>query len=159
MPAKGPGGRKHSFKFKAGDDVRGALVTVDIISLRIKDFTARGDDDRPGLNGQFLFFVLKIDGLCRTEFFTDLTSPFGKKDTMNRINGILQGNCLGILYMDGLSLGKPCIIFTIDLGGAFLSTEAAGNTLRRVNIAWILNHLHFKISLLSGNAFYFRESE
>ena len=56
--------------------------------------------------------------------------------------------------MDGLSLGQPGIIFTIDLGGAFLCTETAGNTFRRVHIAWILNHLHFEIPLFPGNAFH-----
>src|SRR4030042_1635638 len=92
MPAKGAGGRKHSLKFKTGDDIGGALVTVDIVSLRIKDFTSRGDDDRPCLNGQFFFLVLKIDSLRWTKFFAYLTSPFGKKDTMDRINDVLQRN-------------------------------------------------------------------
>jgi hypothetical protein len=78
---------------------------------------------------------------------------------MDRINGILQRNGLGILHMDGLSLGKPCIIFTINFSWAFLSTETTGNTFSRVHIARVLNHLHFKIPLLPGNAFHLGEGQ
>ena len=78
---------------------------------------------------------------------------------MGRVNGILQRNGLGILHMDRFSLGKPCIIFIIDFGGAFLSTETAGNTFRRVHIAWRLNHFHFEIPLFPGNAFHLGEGQ
>ena len=159
MPGQGPRGRKHSLKFKAGDDIRRALVAVDIISLRVKDFTARGDDDRSSLNGQFLLLVLEIDRLGRTELLTDLASPFGKKDTIRWVNGIFQRNGLGILHMDRFSLGKSRIIFTVNFGRTFLSTETAGNTLLRVHIAWVLHHLHFKVPLLPGDAFHLGEGQ
>jgi hypothetical protein len=111
------------------------------------------------LDGQFSFLILEIDSLCRTEFFTDLTSPFCKEDTMGWVNGILQRNSLGVLDMDGFSLGEARIIFAIDLGGAFLSTETTGNAFRQVHIARGLNHFNFKIPLFSGDAFHLRESQ
>src|SRR4030042_1033217 len=159
MPAQGPGGRKHPFKFKAGDDIGGTLVTVDIIRLRVKDFTAWGDDDRSGLNSQFLFLILEINSLCWTDFLTDLASPFGKKDTMRWVNGIFQRNGLGIFHMDRFSLAKPRIIFIVNFGRAFLSTETTGNTLLRVHIAWVLHHFHFKAPFLPGDAFHLREGK
>jgi hypothetical protein len=61
--------------------------------------------------------------------------------------------------MDRFSLGKPCIIFAVNLGGALLSAETAGNTFRRVHIARRLNHFHFEIPLFPGNAFHLGESQ
>jgi len=159
MTSKGPGGRKHSLKFKTGDDIGRALVTVDIIDLWIKDLTSRGDDDRSGLNGQFLFLILKIDRLGWTKFFTGLASPLRKKDTVDGVNGILQGNGLRIFHMDRFSLGKTRIIFTIHFGRAFLSTETAGNTFRRIHIAWVLNDFDFKIPLFPGDALHLGEGQ
>ena len=159
MPAQGPGGRKHSLKFKAGDDIGRALVTIDIISLRVKDFTAWGDDDRSGLNGQFLLLVLEIDSLGRTELLTDLASPFGKKNAIRWVNGIFQRNSLGILHMDRFSLGKSGIIFIVNLSRALLSAKTAGDAFGRVHIARVLHHLHFKVPLFSGDTFHLREGQ
>ena len=61
--------------------------------------------------------------------------------------------------MDRFSLGKTRIIFTINFSWALLSTEAAGNTFRRVYIAWGLNDFDFKISLFPGNAFHLGEGQ
>ena len=61
--------------------------------------------------------------------------------------------------MNGFSLGKTRIVFIIHFGRAFLSTETAGNTLRRVHIAWGLNDFDFKIPLFPGDAFHLGEGQ
>jgi hypothetical protein len=159
VPPQGPGGRKHSFKFQAGDNIGGTLVPIDIINFRIEDLTPGGKNDGPCPDGQFSFLILKIDSLCRAEFLADLASPFGKKDAMGRVNGILQGNGLGIPHMDRFSLGKSRIIFIVDFGWTLFSTETTGNAFRHVHIARVLNHFDFKIPLFPGDAFHLGEGK
>src|SRR4030042_4144870 len=77
MSPVGTRGRKHSLKFQTGNDIGGSLVAIDIVDFRIEDFTPRRNDDCAGLEGQFFFFILEIDGLGGAEFFTDLASSFG----------------------------------------------------------------------------------
>jgi hypothetical protein len=127
------------------------MVAIDIVDLRIEDLTPRRNDDGTGLDGQFSLFILEIDGLRRTELFTDSASPLDEKEAVSRINGILQGNRLGILYMDRLALAKACIIFVIDLGRTFLRAEATGDTLRHIHITGILDYFDFKLPLLPGD--------
>jgi hypothetical protein len=154
MSTEGTRGRKHSLKFQAGNDIGRSLVAVDIVDLRIEDFTPRGNDDCAGLDGQFFFFILEIDGLGRAEFFTDLASSFGEKDAVGGIDGILQGNGLRILHVDGLSLAETCIIIIVNLGRAFFGTEATGDTFLRVHITRVLDDFDFKISLFPRDAFH-----
>jgi len=143
--------RKHSLKFEAGDDIGRTMIAIDIVDLRIEDFTPRRNDDGTSLDAQLSLFILEIDGLRRTELFTDSASPLYEKEAVGRINGILQGNRLGILYMDRLALAETCIIFVIDLGRTFLRAEATGDTLRHIHITGILDYFDFKISFLPGD--------
>jgi hypothetical protein len=154
MTPEGSRGGENSFEFETGDDIRRSMVAIDVIGFRIEDLASRSNDDRSRLNRQLSLFFLEIDGFGRTEFLTDPAFPFGEKNTMDGVNGVLQRNCLGILDMDRLSLTQTRIIFIIDLYRAFLSTEATGDTLRRVHIPRMLHHLDFKISLLPRDAFH-----
>jgi hypothetical protein len=129
------------------------MVAIDVIGFRIEDLASRSNDDRSRLNRQLPLFFLEIDRLGRTEFLTDPAFSFGEKNTMDGVNGILQRNRLGILHMDGLSLTQARIIFIVYFGWAFLSAEAAGDTLCGVHIARMLDDLDFKISLFPGDAF------
>jgi hypothetical protein len=159
MPAQGTRRRKHSLKFQTRNDIRGSLVAIDIVNLRIEDFISGRNDDRASLDGQFLFFILEIDGLGRTELLTDLASSFGEKDTVNGIDGILQWNGLRILHVDGFSLAEACIVLIIYLRRTFLSTEATSDTFLRVHITGILDDFDFKISLLPRDALHLRKGQ
>jgi len=135
------------------------MIAIDIVDLRIEDLTPRRNDNGTGLDGQFSLFILEIDGLGRTELFTDSASPFGKKEAVGRINDILQGNGLGILHMDRLSLTQTRIIFIVYFCWTFLSTEAAGDTLRRVHVTGLLYHLDLKISFFPRDALHLGEGQ
>ena len=151
MPTEGTRGGKHSLKFQAGNDIGRSLVAVNIIDLRIEDFTPGRNDDCTSLDGQFFFFILEIDGLGRAEFLTNFASSLGEKDTVGGINGILQRNRLRILHMDGLPLAETCVISIVNFGRTFLGAEPTGNTFLRVHIPWILDDFDFKISLLPSD--------
>jgi hypothetical protein len=159
MSPVGTRGGKHSLKFQTGNDIGGSLIPIDIVDFRIEDFTPRRNDDRASLDGQFLFFVLEVDGLGRTEFFTDPASSFGEKKTVGGIDDILQRNSLRILNVDGFSLAETCIVFIIYLRRTFLSTETTGNTFLGVHITGILDDFDFEISLLPRDALYLRKGQ
>jgi len=61
--------------------------------------------------------------------------------------------------MDAFSLGKTCIIITVDLSWAFFGTESTGNTFRRIHIPGILKDLYLKVSFLSGDALHLTEGQ
>ena len=130
------------------------MVAVDVIGFWIEDLASGSNDDRSDLNHQLLLFFVEIDGLGRTEFLTNPAFALGQKDTMDRVNGVLQRHSLGILHMDGLSLTQTRIIFIIYFGWAFLSAEATRDAFCWVHVPRVLHHLDFKISLLPRNAFH-----
>ena len=75
------------------------------------------------------------------------------------INGIFEGDRLGILHVDGLSLIEPLIVFIVNLPGTFLGTQPTGNALVEINIPGQLDKGNLEVPLLSLDALHLREGE
>ena len=78
---------------------------------------------------------------------------------MLRVQGVLQGNRLGIGHIDGLSLGEAFIVFAVHLSGALLSAGAAGNAFLDVHVPRVTVKIDFEISLFTADVHDFRERE
>jgi hypothetical protein len=66
---------------------------------RIVNLAAAGKNDGAHVKCEVSLFVIEFDGAGGTKFFTGFTFAFDEIDTVLRIDGILQGHRLGILYI------------------------------------------------------------
>jgi hypothetical protein len=68
-----------------------------------------------------------------------------------RIDGIFQGNGLGIGHIYGLALDQGGIVFVHNFFGAFFGTLTAGNAFVDVNIARLFDQPHAEVARLARN--------
>ena len=107
-----------------------------------------------------LLFLRKINCTCRTVLFTGLTSaPFLEIDAVIRINHIFERYCLGILHIDGFAFSQALVVFILDLAGASLGTDPAGDTFIHVHIARTLTDSYCKIPRITLNGFHIRQGD
>jgi len=105
MPAVRAGRRKDSFKFQAGDDIAGPAIAINIMGFWVIGVAASGHDDGPHMKRDVFGLIFIIDGPGRTKFFTRPAFSFGQKKALRVINGVFQGNRLGVLHINGLAVG------------------------------------------------------
>ena len=120
----------------------------------IEHGTAGADNHRTNLNGQFFRLVFKIDGAGRAIFFAGLALSVLKIDTIVCINGVLEGDRLGVLHIDRLAFAETRIVFIIHLFGAFFSAQTTSDTFVNLNISGALQDLDVKVPCLPGDALY-----
>ena len=155
MAAERSGRRQYAFKFQAGYDVGRFFVAIGIINTGIIHAASGSDQYRPGVNGQFFGLILKNYGVSGAEFFTGLTFAIFKVDTIFFINGVLQGNRLGVFHIGRLAFAKPGVIFVEHLFGALFSAHTASDALFHVNIPGMLQKFNFKVAFLPGDIRHF----
>ena len=126
---------------------------------RVKRSESRSQNNRPDIQRDGLFRVIKVNGTGRTEFFTGPAFSLLQINTVVRIDGIFQGYSLGIWHIDRLAFDQFFIINVIHLFGTLFCTDTAGNAFFCVHIPGMLNNSYRKITLLTRNISQFRKGE
>ena len=157
VPFRGSGGRQDALHFNGGDNVGQAGVAV-VVELRwIKGLESGGEDDGADVQGFGLFLLVKIHRVGRAEFFAGAALAVLEIDAVVMIDGIFQGNGLGIFHIGGLAFDKTGVVGVNDLFGALFSTIPAGNAFGFINISGALNKLHLKGACFAPDLFYFAQ--
>ncbi len=119
MPAVGPRGGENPFKTHGGNNVR-VLVKGKVVKFpRIKRGKSRRKDHRPHMQGFLFFRIRKIDGTGGADFFTGPAAIFFQVDACLRVNGIFQGDRLGIGDINRFSFAQGFIIFIVHFFRTF----------------------------------------
>ena len=100
-------------------------------------------------------FLVEGDSAGGTKFLTGFAFSSDKINTLIGIYGILQGDGLGILDIDGLAFAQAAVIGIGDFLRAFLRAQTAGNTLFHVHKSRMLDQLDIKISFFTGDVLHF----
>lgn len=119
MPLRGSARAEHPLELQAGDDIPEFFVTVLPESLRIDRFEPWGEDQSSHFDFLALCLLREIDRVCRADFFAGQTLSFFKIEAMLRINGILQGNSLGVSHIGCLAPAQTLVKFILHLTRAF----------------------------------------
>ena len=114
------GSRQKPFKLHRGNNVGISSESPNTGPRRIESLKTGSQNDRSNIDVEHLFGVVKIDRTCRAYLFTESAgSSLFKTDAIVSIYLILERHCLGILYIDRLSLTGGSIVFAIDLFRTF----------------------------------------
>jgi len=146
MTAIGAGSRENSLELQAGDNVGVFGVAEGVVDRRIKSPAPLSQNNRPHVQGEFPFLIVKVYGLGGTKFLAGFAFAFFEINALVRINNVFQRNRLGVLHIDGLALAQIAVVGIRYFFRAFFSTQAAGNA---------LVHIH----VLPGNAVYLRQGK
>jgi len=95
--------------------------------------------------------ILEIDGAGRTEFLTRLASAILEIDAVIRIDGIFQGNRLGISQGNRFGRNQPFIVKVSNFLGAFLPAKPAGDALFRIDIPRVLQDVDGEAADVAGD--------
>jgi hypothetical protein len=101
------------------------------------------------MNRQLLLSILEIDGPAGAELLARPALSLLEEDAVAGINGVLQGYCLGVLYIDGLSFVEVLVIGILHLSGTLLSAQAAGNALVHIHVSGGLPQGYGEVTLFS----------
>jgi hypothetical protein len=107
------------------------------------------------LENSFLRLFGKLDRPGGAQFFANSALPFLKVQAMGSIDGIFQGNGLGIFQVDGLAISQSCVKLIPHLAGTFLRAETAGDASIHIHIPGRLPNLNFKFPGLPYDPLYF----
>jgi len=134
MAVGGAPGGKDPFKFNGCDHI-GEFGILEIVQLgRVKGFEPGRHDDGTHIQGQDFFLVLVIDGPGGTDLGAGAAFILQEFQADGRVNGIFQGDSLGVRHIDGLSLIQALIIFIIGFARTFLGAFPAGNAFVHVHV-------------------------
>jgi hypothetical protein len=134
MAVGGAAGGQNPFKFNGCDHI-GEFGILEIVQLgRVKGFEPGRHDDGAHIQGQDFFLVLIINGPGGTDLGAGAAFVLQEFQADGRVNGIFQGDGLGIRHIDGLSLVQTLIIFIIGFARAFFGAFPAGNAFIHVHI-------------------------
>jgi hypothetical protein len=138
MTLRGPGRTEHPLELQAGHHVLEFFITVLPERPRIDGFEPQCKDEGSHFDLIALPLLRKIYRLSRAEFLAGSTFSLFKIDAVFRVNGILQGNSLGVSHISCLALAQTLVEFITHSARTFFGTKAAGNTPVHVHIAWDL---------------------
>jgi hypothetical protein len=127
------------------------------MSSGIESSKTQGQDEGAHRNFAFRIGLGKVHRSGGAELLAGSTGALHKMEANVSINGILQGNCLGVKNIRGFSETKSQVKGIGHLDFTFLGTQAAGNTFIRVNVTGPPLQLHVKPTRLSGYPGDFRE--
>ena len=96
--------RENSFIFEAGDNVGPGSITVFRFFTSIKRLHPAAYNDRACFQFKYLIFLVEFYGFIFTEFLAYFTFPFGKISAVRFVDGIDEGNRLGIAYINSFAL-------------------------------------------------------
>jgi hypothetical protein len=155
VPSIRAGRRKDTLKFQAGYDIRGFVIAIHVMGCWIIHLAATGQDNGSHVKCEILLLVIEPDGIGGAEFFTGLALSIFEVNAIFRVEGVLEGDGLGIFDEGRLSLIKSCFVFIDYLFRALFSAYSTGDTFIHINVPGVLGKLDLKISLFPGNALYF----
>jgi len=101
--------------------------------------------------------LIEIHCVGRAQLFAGPAFAFVQPDAIVPIDGIFQGNGLGIRHIGGFALDKAHVVGIADLFGTLFGTFAAGNALALIDIAGMIQDLDLEITGLAADGFDFAE--
>ena len=160
MSAIGTRSRENSFELQAGDNV-GVFGVAKRVSWTAgsKARLPWARTTAPTLRVSSRFLIVKVYGLGGTKFFAGFAFALFEINTLVRINHVFQGNCLGVLHIDGFALAQIAVIGIRHFFRAFFSAQAAGNALVHIHVTGMPGHTNLKIPLFPGNFLYLRQGK
>jgi hypothetical protein len=135
-----------ALKLHARDDIGVPGVLVGDVPSRIIRLETGRQDDRAGSDGPLLLSLFEIDRVGGTEFLAGSAFPLLEINAFLRVNGVLEGNRLGVLDVNRLAFDQPLVEGVIHLFGTFFSTGPAADALVHPDIAGVFEDLHLEIS-------------
>ena len=159
MSLVGAAGREQPFVLQAGDHVGDAAVAVRGDAAGIEGLIARGQNDRPDVDGDHRPGVREVDGPGGAEFFAGPALALGRVQAVLPVNGVLERHRLAVLQVNGLALAHPGVVVVVHLFGAFLGAQAAGDALVHIHIARLFGDRDGEIARGPGNIGYCGEGE
>jgi hypothetical protein len=134
MAVGGAAGGQNPFKFNGCDHIGESGILEIVQPGRVKGFEPGRHDDGTHIQGQDFFLVLIINGPGWTDLGAGAAFVLQEFQADGRVNGIFQGDGLGIRHIDGLSLVQTLIIFIIGFARAFLGAFPTGNAFVHVHV-------------------------
>jgi hypothetical protein len=135
------------------------IVPIGIKGRGVVRHKTRAQHDGAHIQCQVPLLIVKLDCLGGTEFLAGAALVLQEIDAVFGINGIFEGDGLGIFYIGGLSFGKSLVELVPDLFWAFFGTEPASDTALQVNVTGMLGNLYLEISRFPRDTLHFRKGE
>ena len=130
----------------------GILVIIELAWIKgVKARCQHYGTDVEGFGG---FLLIEIHCAGGAEFLAGAAFAFLHINTGITVDTVFQGYCLGIFDKSGFALDEPYIILVLDLFGAFLRTQTAGNAQGFINVSRFFEQLDLKVT---RTAFYFTD--
>ena len=159
MPHPRPARREQPLVLEAGDDVRDALVAVEVEPRRVEGFEARSEDHRADGERRQLLLLLEVDRGGRAELLAGFALAAEEVDAGLAVDRVLQRHGLTVLDVGRRAVVQTEVELVTDLAGAFLGAEAAGNALVHVDVAGFFLDGDGEVADVTGDVDDFRESE
>tara|TARA_B100000614_G_C14541611_1_gene490488 strand:- start:1074 stop:1490 length:417 start_codon:yes stop_codon:yes gene_type:complete len=128
MTMGGAGCGKQPFEFHGSDHVGIVGVLVIVESAGIKRLEPGGEDNGTCIQGDGLFRLGIVNGVCRTDIRAGTALVLLQFQADVRVDDVFQGHCLGIFDVDSGPLLEISVVTVIMFSGAFLSTGTAADT-------------------------------
>ncbi len=155
MPAVRTRGGQNPLHLQRGNHVGMLGVIVGVEFRWIERLESGSQHYRPHIEIDGLFLLIEIHRIGGTKFNAGATFLFLDVNARIALNGVFQGNSLGIFNVRCFALDQPRIVDINGLLGAFIGAGAAGNAFILVDIAGLLENLHLEIPGVPGNIFNF----
>lgn len=160
MTGTGSSRTQEPFEFHRSDHIGILDIPVGVKRARIEGLEAGGENHRPYVQIQDLFFLIVIDGICRTDLGANSALlAMSQLTAILRIDGVGGRDGLSVVLENGLAFAESRIVGVDHHCGALFGTCTTGDAFIEIYIARFLEDFYLKISFFTADAFQLRIGE
>ena len=154
MACRRTAGAEQPFEFERRNHVGVIGVGIGVEAAGVEGLEARRKYNRSHFQIQEELLLLVVYGIGGTDFGADTALfPLAQLAAIFGVDGVTGGNRLSVILIDGFTLAESCVVIIQHYCGALFRTDAAGNTLVRIDVSGLLANLDLEMPFFAVDFF------